>query len=372
MIMVAAVSGLAALSQRPVKEVKSVKHEAPKRIKRVQPFYTKGIYLSSWTAGDNSRMNQIIDFLGRTELNTLVIDIKDSTGHVAYDSQVAQVKQWDSKEVKINNLNRLLDNLYQKGIYTIARLPVFEDTELAVKNPNLALKNKSTGKIWRDHKGLAWVDPASEEVWAYNIALAREAFELGFDEVNFDYVRFPSDGDISQITYPFWDGKTAKAEVMRKFFEYQKINLEKYGPRSVDLFGLNLWHVDDGSDMNIGQRLVHAMPYFDYICPMVYPSHYPPNFDGFANPAAYPYEIIYRNLNKVKPVFERWSQTPNVSKVYLRPWLQAFNLGANYTPEMVLAEKKAVEDGGGYGWLLWNAKNNYLSIESVVKINNLK
>lgn len=355
-------SGLLVYSQVVGQEVELSR--TPRRVRRSQPFEARGIYLSSWTAGDSKRVDQIIDFIRRTELNTVVIDIKDSSGKVAYNSQIPQVNQLETEELRIPNPVGILEKFYRSGIYTIARIAVFEDPELAVKKPDLALKDRRNGKIWRDWKGLAWVDPASEEVWTYNIALAKEAFELGFDEVNFDYVRFPSDGDIKQIIYPVWDGQTSKAEIMRRFFESQKINLEKYGPRSVDLFGLTLWHVDDDSDMNIGQRLINAMPYFDYICPMVYPSHYPANFEGFANPAQYPYEIIYRNLIKAKSLFEGQTQ---VKKAYLRPWLQAFDMGAKYTSEMVIEEKRAVKGGGGFGWLLWNARNDYSSIESALK-----
>lgn len=356
-LIVGLASGLLVYSQIVGQEIEL--SQTPRKIRRSQPFYTKGIYLSSWTAGNFNRMNQIIDFIRRTGLNTVVIDIKDSTGKVAYDSQIPQVNELGTEEIRIGNIKGLLEKLYQHGIYTIARIAVFQDPELAIKKPQLALKNKGSGKIWRDWKGLAWVDPASEEVWAYNIALAKEAFEMGFDEVNFDYIRFPSDGDIKQIVYPFWDGVTPKAEIIRRFFEYQKINLEKYGPRSADLFGLTFWHVDNENDMNIGQRLVNAIPYFNYICPMVYPSHYPPNFEGFANPASHPYEVISRSLNKAKPLFQ--VQTGAL----VRPWLQAFDLGAKYTPEMIKEELKAAEEGNAFGWLFWNARNNYSVLEKV-------
>jgi hypothetical protein len=382
-LIVGLASGLMVYSQVAEMEIRQME-QGTKKIRHSQPFYTKGIYLSSWTAGDSKRINQIIDFIRRTELNTVVIDIKDSSGKVAYDSKIPLVNELQTKEIRIRNLAALLEKFYQQGIYTIARIVVFQDPELATKKPELALKNRQTGKIWKDYKGLAWVDPASEEVWEYNIALAKEAFELGFDEVNFDYIRFPSDGDISQIVYPFWDGKTAKSEIIRRFFEYQKINLEKYGPRSIDLFGLTLWHLDDESDMNIGQRFTDALPYFNYICPMVYPSHYPPNFEGFANPAQYPYEIIYRSLAKAKPLFDqaqtnadnhadqrgqfqRQSASSPRQSALVRPWLQAFDLGAKYTPQMILEEKRAVRDGQGYGWLLWNARNDYSAIESALK-----
>lgn len=367
-LIVSLSSGLLVYSQMVDQEIKL--NQTMKKVRHSQPFYTKGIYLSSWTAGDFKKIDKIIDFLRRNKLNTVVIDIKDSTGKVAYDSQIPQVNDLQTKEIRIRSLVGLLEKFYQHGIYTIARIAVFQDPELATKKPSVALKDRRNGKIWRDWKGLSWVDPASEEVWQYNIAIAKEAFELGFDEVNFDYIRFPSDGDIKNIAYPFWDGMTPKAEIIRRFFEYQKIYLEKYGPRSADLFGLTFWHVDNESDMNIGQRLVNALPYFDYICPMVYPSHYPPNFEGFANPAAHPYEIISRNLNKAKPLFDsaRIDAEKNLRKpVLMRPWLQAFDLGAKYTPDMIKEELRAVEETGAFGWLFWNARNDYSVLEGVIK-----
>lgn len=336
------------------------------KIRRQGPFYARGIYLSAWTAGTPDLMDSYIDFIRRTELNAVVIDIKDSTGEVTYDSNLPIVNQLGTEKIKIKDLPALLDKLYQKGIYTIARIAVFQDSILAEKKPDLALKNKQTGKIWRDWKGLAWIDPAAKEAWAYNVALAREAFELGFDEVNFDYVRFPSDGDLNQIVYPFWDGRESMSEIIRQFFEYQYNHLKNFGPRSVDLFGLTLWHIEDDSDMNIGQKFVDATPYFDYICPMVYPSHYPPNFEGFKNPATQPYEIIYRSLIKGQKYLE--SLPPGIEiKSRIRPWLQAFNLGAEYTPRMIWQEKQAVYDAESFGWLFWNAQNKYWPIESALK-----
>jgi len=332
-----------------------------KKLHHQQPFYARGIYLSSWTVASPDKLESLLGLARQNQINTLVIDLKDSRGLVAYDSQVPLVNQLQTKEARINNLKQILSSLNSRGFYLIARLSIFQDTELAEKNPAWALRNKKTGKIWRDNKGLAWVDPAAVGVWDYNLAIAKEVFVLGFNEINFDYVRFPSDGDISQIAYPVWDSKMPKAEVIRQFFAYQKQVLEKYGPRSIDLFGLTLWHADDQKDMNIGQLLVNALPYFDYICPMVYPSHYPSDFEGFANPAQYPYEIIYRSLNKAQPILTQQNAQKGANRVYLRPWLQAFDLGATYDLPMIEKEIQAASDGGGFGWLLWNAGNDYSS-----------
>ncbi|MEK7580166.1 MAG: putative glycoside hydrolase [Patescibacteria group bacterium] len=315
-----------------------------------QPFYVKGIYLSSWTASEPVLLNRIIDLAKKNKLNAVVIDIKDSHGVIPYESSIEMVKILKTSESRIKNLKSILENLHKENLYVIARLPVFQDPALAAKNPSVALKNKKTGKIWMDWKGLSWVDPASSEVWDYNIALAKEAWLIGFDEINFDYIRFPSDGDISNIGYPVWDSLTPKEEVIRRFAEYQHRILSPLNiTRSADLFGLTFWRDDD---LNIGQNLSLLIPYFNYICPMVYPSHFPNGFENFPNPAEHPYEIIFRSLAKAKEKFIGQSALP-------RPWLQAFDMGAKYDSAKLAKQIKAVEDGNGYGWLLWNAKNKY-------------
>jgi hypothetical protein len=333
--------------------------ETPKKFHREQPFYARGIYLSSWTAATPGLLDKVLDLARNNQINSLVIDLKDSSGTVAYDSQTPLVNQLNTKDPRIDNLKDLTDKLHNQGFYLIARLPMFQDTRLAENKPEWALKNVRTGKIWRDHKNLAWVDPASSEVWQYNLDIAKEAYQDGFDEINFDYIRFPSDGDISLIGYPFWDKKITKAEAIKQFFIEQYDELKKYGPRSVDLFGLTLWHLEDGSDMNIGQLMTNAMPYFDYICPMVYPSHYPSGFENFSNPADHPYDVIFGSLDKARVAFETMRADPNVNHPYLRPWLQAFDLGATYNLEMIKEQIRATDDSGGLGWTLWNARNDY-------------
>jgi hypothetical protein len=342
-----------------------------------QPFYARGIYISSWTAATSNQLAKLVDFAKQNQINALVIDLKDSLGKITYDSQVPLVKELQTSEDRIKNFSSALDGLHQKGFYLIARLPVFEDKELANKKSEWAIRDRRTGRIWQDNKGLSWVDPSSTGVWDYNLDIAKEAFDLGFDEVNFDYVRFPSDGSISNLVYPVWDQKVDKSEIIRQFFAYQKDRLAQYGARSVDLFGMSLWFANENNDMNIGQRLINALPYFDYVCPMVYPSHYPANFDGFANPANYPYEVIFNNFKKAQLFFAQQKQqqeqaqqqakasgqkiAPPVETARIRPWLQAFNLGATYNLNMIEKEIKATDDGGGFGWLLWNAANNYSS-----------
>jgi hypothetical protein len=328
----------------------------------------RGIYVSSATAGTAKRFAQLTDLVDRTELNAMVIDVKDGRGALAFIPASAALAPFASENPELGALRDLTGPLHEKGIYLIARVFVFQDPWLVEKRPDLAVKRKSGG-IWRDRRGTPWLDPASREVWKYNAAIARDAYAGGFDEVQFDYIRFLSDGDMSAAAYPAYDGKTAKADVIRSFFGYMDAEVrEKSGiPISADLFGLTMWAHD--SDLNIGQKLDSAARHFDYVSPMVYPSHYPSGFEGFANPADHPYEVVHDNLVKGDEVFAAIrkddlalrEKNPGLSLkiASVRPWLQDFDLGADYTPDMVRAQMKASVDGGASGWIFWNARNVY-------------
>jgi len=320
------------------------------------PIYSKGVYATFRTAG-SQRMDEIIDLIKRTELNTVVIDVKDYTGWVGFDTESDLIHKIGSERKFIPNIKELIDKLHQDGIYTIARIAVFEDNFLPKKRPDLALK-RAGGALWQDFKDLTWFDPASQEVWDYTVEIAKEAIRVGFDEINLDYIRFPSDGATALINYPFWDGKTPKKEIIRSFFEYFNQRIKPLGVYiSADLFGLTLI---SPNDLNIGQWLEFAVPYFDYICPMVYPSHYPAGFEGFENPALFPYEVIYDGLKIGNERIASLSvSNPDLIMAKLRPWLQDFDMGAIYDGRMIELQKKAVYDAGAYGWLLWNPKNVY-------------
>jgi len=314
------------------------------------PVLTKGTYVTFRTAG-NYRIEEILELAKKTELNALVIDVKDCTGRVPFDTDNEIIDKIGSEKIYIKDIKGLIKKIHDQGIYAIARIAVFEDNYLARKRIDLALKWPE-GSLWENNNGLTWVDPASREVWDYNLEIAKEAIKIGFDEINFDYIRFPSDGDTTNIIYPFWDYKTQKEEIIRQFFEYISQKLKPTGiPISADLFGLTLTSTND---LNIGQWLENAALYFDYICPMVYPSHYPSGFLGFENPAEYPYEVIY---DAVKIGNERLASISSTAKI--RPWLQDFDMGANYDARMIKLQKQAVYDAGGFGWLLWNPKNIY-------------
>jgi len=314
------------------------------------PAVMKGVYLTGWSAGYAPKVKYIIDLAGRTEINAVVVDIKDYSGYVSYRTTVAAAKENGAEgDIKIAQPNALLKKLHDAGIYVIGRITVFQDPILAKVHPEWALQNSSTGKIWTDNKGLAWMDAAAEPVWAYNAAIAKDAIARGFDEVQFDYIRFASDGNMANIVYPYWDEKTPRHKIIAKFFKYLRDNLGA-AKLSADLFGLSTVNVDD---LGIGQVIEDAYKYFDYVSPMVYPSHYAAGFIGYSNPASHPYEVIKysleRGLVRVAKGYEQTvaDSTSTVHAQYaskLRPWLQDFDLGATYDAAMVKKEMQAVED----------------------------
>ena len=335
---------------------------------RAAPAVVKAIYLTSWSAATPSRLAQAVDLITRTELNAVVIDIKDYSGKVVFETANPGVAAVGSVERRLD-LAVLVRRLHENGIYVIVRIAVFQDQHLIKVRPELAVRNPA-GRVWRDRKGLGWVDPASQEVWTYIVEVARAAADAGVDELNFDYIRFPSDGNLSGIRYPvFKAGTQTRREGLQQFFAYLTAELRDAGPvLSADLFGLATVREDD---LGIGQVLEDALLHFDVVAPMVYPSHYARGFLGYGNPAAHPYEVIVYSLNRAVLRRQRLAKTLAALSAeserggthplgQIRPWLQAFDLGAPYPPSAVRREMQAVLDAGlRSGWLLWSPSNRY-------------
>lgn len=339
------------------------------------PEIVRGVYLTSWSASLSSRIDYVKNLAKTSGVNAVVVDIKDYTGYVAYDSLVPSVISYGAKKIKIQNVKKMIKTFHDSNIYVIARIAVFQDPILSSKKTDLAVYDISKSTIqpvestepnvyvpWIDRSGLGWVDPASEETGNYNISIAKEAWELGFDEINFDYVRFPSDGSLANMGFPSWDGKTAKHLVIKNFF----MRARKFLPDvklSVDLFGLATINKDD---LGIGQVIEDAYDYFDYVCPMVYPSHYASGFKGYANPADYPYEVIKYSMETAQTKLDAYktslgAESPGIS-AKLRPWIQDFNMGATYNSVMVKKEIDGTKDGLGEsynGFLVWSPSNVY-------------
>lgn len=318
------------------------------------PVPVRGVYMSSWVAGTPSIRERLLELIDDTELNTVVIDIKDYTGKISFPTDNPTLLATGAQENRIPDVKELIALLHSKGIYVIGRIAVFQDPYLTTKRPDLAVKKASDGSIWTDYKGAKWLDSSSREVWHYAVEISRESARLGFDEINFDYIRFPSDGNMRDIAYPFFDKLgVSKSENMKQFFVYLREQLDDSGiPLSADFFGMTTTNTDD---LNIGQILEDGLIYFDYIAPMIYPSHYPPTFLGYKNPAAHPYEVIKYALDGAV----RRAIAIGQPKEKIRPWLQDFNLGATYTAEMVKKQKQATYDSGLDSWLLWDPSNKY-------------
>lgn len=355
------------------------------------PPVIKAVYATGWSAGSKRYLNYLDELFQTTQVNAVVIDIKDVSGFIYYKAKLEEVKKYGSYKLAIPNIDDLIRYLHNKGIYVIARQVVFKDYNLAQKRPDLAVYDKSKTQdgsnsvLWQDKNGMHWVDPASKEVQDYNILIAKDALSHGFDEVNFDYIRFPSDGRLKDIGFPFFDStKTPRRLVIKDFF--QKIRKSLPNDRiSIDLFGLTT--VDSG-DLGVGQVFEDSFDYFDYISPMLYPSHYASGFLGYKNPAEYPYEVVKYSMDKAILRYSSYfqskeknpsapghstelSQSPRGKLSQIRPWLQDFDLGTYYNEEMVKQEIKAVESSMGNdfnGFMLWNPLNLY-SKEAVLKEN---
>lgn len=317
------------------------------------PEKVKAIYMSSWVAGTPSFREKLVKIMDETEINSVVIDIKDYTGKVSFIIDEEPFNEMNSTENRIPDIKEFIARLHQKGIYVIGRVSTFQDPHLVSIWPEEAVKKGSDHTLpWKDHKGISWIDAGSEKVWEYTVDLAKVSYEFGFDEINFDYIRFPSDGNMKDIYFPYSDEKV-KHEVMKSFFEYLHNNLKDSDVKiSADIFGMTTTNTDD---LGIGQVLEDALANFDFVAPMVYPSHFPNNWAGMAKPAEKPYDVIYKSMGKA---VER-AKAAGVDPLKLRPWLQDFDLGANYTKEMVEAQIKATYDVGLTSWMLWDPKNIY-------------
>lgn len=369
------------------------------------PVPLKAVYISSWVAGSNDLKNKIKKMITDTELNAVVIDFKDSTGMLSAETGVPEIDNKGCVEHRIKDIKGVIKEFHDQNIYVIARIAVFQDSCLTGKHPEYSVKRKSDGKIWKDRKGMSWMYAGSKEVWDYNVKIARVAYSIGFDEVNLDYIRFPSDGNMKDLMYPVaivsesvaakpkvviaaatTTGLSAgantedasmslsqspspdislntRSNILSRFFIYVDKELRKSGDNrpkiSADVFGMVATNNDD---LGIGQLLEKILPYVDYVSPMVYPSHFASGWNGYAKPAIRPYDVINVSMSKAVARAKAMGQDPKK----LRPWLQDFNLGATYTPTMVEAQIKATYDTGLDSWMMWDPANKYSSTKQIL------
>ena len=325
------------------------------------PVEAKGLYLTGNTAG-GPKFDQIIDLLNKTELNSLVIDVKQDSGYITYKSNVKEVNEIKSDRITfIKDIDKLMHKAKENNIYTIARIVTFKDPFYAGSKPEIAMQKKNGG-VWKDRSGVIWVDPYNKTVWDYNIAIAKEAAEKGFDEIQFDYVRFPENGKKVDLEVAFNNPENrSKAQNIADFLAYAKEQLKDYPVFiSADVFGLTTTVVDD---MGIGQQWELITPVVDYISPMMYPSHYANRTYGLPVPDQYPYETIKFGLidalSKNKKVAE---QQVDVSTI--RPWYQDFTATwvkghISYGSKEVSQQIQAGYDLGVRQYMIWDSKNVY-------------
>jgi hypothetical protein len=360
------------------------------------PEQVKAIYMSACVAGTPSFRNELVRVADTTEINSIVIDIKDYSGTIAFPpTNPAWRPAWEAASCGARDMKEFIATLHEKGIYVIGRVTVFQDPFEAARSPHLAVKRADGVTTWKDGKGLSFIDVAAKEHWDHIIDLSVDAYNIGFDELNFDYVRYPSDGNMSDISFPHtasgeWpQDKQANLEAFFRYLHTELGKEERFAAvrhentgrasstphTSADLFGMTTTNYDD---LSIGQVQERAAPYFDAIAPMVYPSHYPNNYLGLGNPNDYPYKIVYHAMKsgvdrmlssttrmqgflhtRIGTSSPAVYQKPVYDGNRLRTWIQDFDYGGDYDAADVRAQIQASYDAGVDSWMIWAPSNRY-------------
>lgn len=351
-------------------ENKGSKEDSPPAVKPVKnDVKVKGVYVTGTSAGNKKYMEKLVNLINTTELNAVVIDVKED-GRVNYPSEIKTVKDIGAHQ-RLYDVDEVLKLLHDNGIYVIGRIVCFRDNYLAQKRADLAIKRKD-GSIWRENGSIAWTNPYNREVWKYNIDIAKEAVEKGFDEIQFDYVRFPTVSD-KEVNYG--EKTPPKADAVSDFLKEAAVEINRLGvPVSADIFAIVCETPGDWE--GIGQVLERVGMDIDCISPMIYPSHYANASHGmmgngvgqsingvlFKAPDLKPYEVVYNVLLKTK---ERISKVDGY-RAKVRPYLQDFTASylpkgyyQTYGPKQVRQQIKAVYEAGYEEWILWDAANTY-------------
>ena len=322
------------------------------------PPPVKALYVNAWAFGSN-KLWHLVRLADSTEINAFVVDVKDDTGCLLYDSNVKVARDIGATRcIRARDARARLDTLHDHDIYAIARIVVAKDPLLAERRPQWSVQQRDVGGLWRDRIGSAWVDAYNDSVWIYAAQLAEEAVRMGFDEIQFDYVRFPDEPSeaLAMALFPSRrPGETQRAAVKASVAMLTR-RLEPLGvPVTFDIFGLT------GSatlgDLGIGQVWEDFITVADVVLPMVYPSHYYPGAYGYARPNANPYAIV---KNALREALER--SRPHARFAAIRPYLQAFTLGRRlprYTPHEIREQIRAAEELGITSWVLWNPRSVY-------------
>ncbi|MFD0695466.1 putative glycoside hydrolase [Paenibacillus sp. GCM10027628] len=354
-------SNLGVRSLAPLGEESNIPIAGTVASERISPkVKVKGIYVSAWSAV-GTKFEQLIQLVDQTDLNAMVIDVKNDSGQVTYASAVPLVNEIGANSnVIIKDMQTKLQQLKTKGIYSIARVVVFKDPYLSRMKDTYAIKSRS-GDVWRDSKGIAWVDPYKEGVWDYNIQIAKEAADLGFDEIQFDYVRFPENGKKVDQEADFDNSQGwTKPQVIEGFLKRAKEQIGRKAYLSADVFGLT---TSSDNDMGIGQDWSMISKQVHYISPMLYPSHYSSGVYGVKSPDLQPYSIISKAISDALTKNEQLKRTSS-EIAEIRPWYQDFTATwvkphKTYGKEDVNEQIKAAKERGVDQFLLWNSSSIY-------------
>jgi hypothetical protein len=324
-----------------------------KTIPKPREFEARGIYVNRYSMA-SQKMPRLIDRLIALGGNTVILDGKDMSGRISYPSRVDLASQIGADATPlVEDPSKLFHLLHKRGLHVCVRLVLFHDPFLAAKRPDMAIRSITTGAPWKENGRVAWVDPSNPGVQEYNLAIAKELAELGVDEIQFDYIRFPTMGNTWDAAYGFDEQKVPKHEVITAFLARAQEQLAPHEVLlSIDVFGVMGWERPQDLQMT-GQKVEELAQYCDVISPMIYPSHFYGSFQGMKNPGDQPFFFV-------SEACRRFSTIVDGKAVTLRPWIQAFPLGTSRFDEAyILEELRALKESEACGWLLWSAGNAY-------------
>lgn len=319
----------------------------------LEPFTAKTLYVSFWAAGSSKFMKQILHLAKTTEINSVIVDVKNEFGNLSYKTDVKLAEEIGAHKNKtIHDINKFIKELKAENLYVIGRIVVFKDDRLAHSKDEYALKIKDTnGTVWRNNEKLAWVDPFETRVHDYVADIAADAASRGFDEINFDYVRFPLN---NTLVYKETPNIKSRVTAITTFLKTANKALSPYNVyTSADTYGYVCWNKDD---TNIGHTIKNLSENIDYIAPMLYPSGFAKGFLGHENPTDYSYEVINKSINEALT-------KADISSLRFRPWLQSFK-DYGYDRKFFMSKEineqiKGAEKAACSGWMLWNSSSRF-------------
>ncbi|MCS7205294.1 MAG: putative glycoside hydrolase [Leptospiraceae bacterium] len=333
---------------------------------QIPEFYPKGFFntpldwnkpaYAIYVRWDLASLDQIMELLPKlqnTPINSLVIDAKDIVGILSYESSDPQVRKYQTHPPTIMDFNKLVYYLHQKNFYVIVRQALFQDMNLIKHRKDLAIYNRNTASKTIEFKGQpVWVDPAKKEVQEYNLRIFKELLSFGVDEIQFDYVRYPAEGDLSGVVYERVQKPEDKTKILKEFlFQAWWLKYPTKTKLSLDVFGITGWQVKQDIEAT-GQNIPEISIFIDYISPMLYPSHFNRGFEGIPNPADYPEYFYEKGMKYFHEL------VPNYVKI--RPWIQAFRWRVTeYNETYIIRQIQTIEKHHGFGWIMWNAANDY-------------